>query len=151
MVSEGRLTPHSIASNGLRHHATKTPHPSEPQKTKTTTLSLFSTLQHHASPACGWRVSQRTPLTRQVSSTQLASARSASRRVSSRWQHVPRWLRGRTVCLNNVSSTCSQECGRAFLPFYSQCEARIVADPRSAPMTSFRQVCQDAAAGGGGH
>ena len=27
MVSEGRLTPHSIASNGLRHHATKTPHP----------------------------------------------------------------------------------------------------------------------------
>ena len=37
MVSEGRLTPHSIASNGLRHHATKTPHPSEPPKKKTTT------------------------------------------------------------------------------------------------------------------
>ena len=47
-------------------------------------------------------------------------------------------------------ATCSQACGRAFLPFYSQCEQRIIVDPRSAPMTAFRATCQTAA-GGGGH
>ena len=39
MVSEGRLTPHSIASNGLRHHATKTQPPPEPYPKKKKTAA----------------------------------------------------------------------------------------------------------------
>jgi hypothetical protein len=43
-------------------------------------------------------------------------------------------------------------CGKAFLPFYAACKARIEADSRSAPLVAFHTVCQAAASGkGGGH